>query len=249
MLVRQIKLADEVVEDNQPYVAPERICSPETAKKAQELLRGVVQRGTARHINSMHYAIAGKTGTAQKIVNGKYQVGKYYTSFIGYFPANKPRYSVLAVVDSPQGDNADLLYAGTVAAPVFREVADRIVAYDIQMHEPTRAGQRHGQPDPKLMAGYANDLHIISNQLNMNEVPSTEGWVEATSKGQWRSRETKPNRVPDVRGLSLRDALFVLENKGYRVLIEGKGRVKEQSMSPGQSIADVDSKTITLRLG
>ncbi|QKZ11360.1 penicillin-binding protein [Spirosoma sp. KUDC1026] len=249
MLVRQIKLADEVVEDNQPYVAPERICSPETAKKAQELLRGVVQRGTARHINSAHYAIAGKTGTAQKIVNGKYQVGKYYTSFIGYFPASKPRYTVLAVVDSPQGDNADLLYAGTVAAPVFREVADRIVAYDIQMHEPTRSSQQQGRPDPKLMAGYANDLHIISNHLNMNEVPSTEGWVEATSKGQWRSRPTKPNQVPDVRGLSLRDALFVLENKGYRVLIEGKGRVKEQSMSPGQSIADANSKTITLRLG
>jgi cell division protein FtsI (penicillin-binding protein 3) len=249
MLVRQIKLADEVVEDNQPYIAPERICSPETALKAQELLRGVVQRGTARHINSTHYAISGKTGTAQKIVNGKYQVGKYYTSFIGYFPANKPRYSVLAVVDSPQGDNADLLYAGTVAAPVFREVADRIVAYDIQMHEPTRSGQGHGRPDPKLMAGYANDLHIISNQLNMSEVPSTEGWVEATSKGQWRSRPTKPNRVPDVRGLSLRDALFVLENKGYRVLIEGKGRVKEQSMLPGQSIADADAKTITLHLG
>lgn len=248
MLVRQIKLADEVIEDNRPQVSSEPICSPETARKAQELLRGVVEHGTAKHINNPHYAIAGKTGTAQKIINGLYQVGKYYTSFIGYFPANKPKYSMITVVDTPQGDNIDLLYAGAVAAPVFKEVADRIVAYDIGMHAPIRAGGRQARPAGALLAGYADDLHTISTTLHMDGEPSTEGWVETTDNGHWRARPTRPDRVPDVRGLTLRDALFLLENRGFRVLVAGRGKVTEQSVAPGTGSGETAAKTIALKL-
>ncbi|MBC3784389.1 penicillin-binding protein [Spirosoma utsteinense] len=249
MLVRKIKLANELVEDNQPEISAEPICSPETARKAQELLRGVVEHGTAKHINNPHYAIAGKTGTAQKVINGRYQVGKYYTSFIGYFPANNPKYTMITAIDSPQGNNIDLLYAGAVAAPVFKEVADRIVAYDIRMHAPIRAGGRQPRPASALLAGYADDLHTISSTLNMDSEPSTEGWVETTEDGRWKSRPTRPNQVPDVRGLTLRDALFLLENRGFRVVVEGKGKVKEQSVEPGTGSVDIAAKTITLKLG
>ena len=251
MLVRRIKLANEVIEDNVPDVSSEPICSPETARKAQELLRGVVERGTAKHINNPHYAIAGKTGTAQKIVDGLYQAGKYHTSFIGYFPANNPKYSMITVVDTPQqGDLPEyLLYAGAVAAPVFKEVADRIVAYDIRMHTPIRAGGRQARPSGALLAGYADDLHTISTALNMNDEPSTEGWVETTENGRWRARPTRPDRVPDVRGLTLRDALFLLENRGFRVLVDGRGKVKEQSVVPGTGANETATKTITLKLG
>jgi cell division protein FtsI (penicillin-binding protein 3) len=221
MLVRQIKLANEVIQDNVPEVLSRPICSPETAHKAQELLRGVVEHGTAKHINNPHYAIAGKTGTAQKIVNGLYQVGKYYTSFIGYFPANNPKYSMITVVDSPQGNNIDLLYAGAVAAPVFKEVADRIVAYDIHMHAPIRSGGRQTRPAGALMAGYADDLHTLSTTMNMDS----------------------------VRGLTLRDALFLLENRGFKVLVEGRGKVKEQSVEPGTGTVETAARTITLKLG
>lgn len=249
MIVKQIKLADEVVEDNAPYIAPQPICSKETARKAQELLRGVVDHGTAKHINNPHYAIAGKTGTAQKIINGLYQVGKYYTSFIGYFPANKPKYSMITVVDTPQGDNIDLLYAGAVAAPVFKEVADRIVAYDIRMHAPIRSNGQQKRPTTGLLAGYADDLHTIGSVLNIDNQPATEGWVEATDKGRWKSRPTRPDQVPDVRGLSLRDALFLLENRGFRVVVEGRGKVKEQSLSPGMASHEAPNQTISLKLG
>lgn len=248
MIVRQVKLADEVVQENKPYVANEPICSKETARKAQELLRGVVEHGTAKHINNPHYAIAGKTGTAQKIINGLYQVGKYYTSFIGYFPANNPKYSMITVVDTPQGDNIDLLYAGAVAAPVFKQVADRIVAYDIRMHAPIRANGHSTRPDSGLVAGYADDLHTISTALNVAGEPSTEGWVEVNKKGRWQSRPTRSDQVPDVRGLSLRDALFLLENRGFRVLVEGRGKVQEQSVTPGTTAKSVADRVITLRL-
>ncbi len=249
VIVKQIKLADELIEDNKPYVAPEPICSKETARKAQELLRGVVERGTAKHINNPHYAIAGKTGTAQKIINGRYQVGKYNTSFIGYFPADNPKYSMITVVDTPQGDNIDLLYAGAVAAPVFKAVADRIVAYDIRMHAPIRANTSQPRSTTSLVAGYADDLHIISSTLNINSEPATEGWVETTANGRWKSRPTRSDRVPDVRGLTLRDAVFLLENRGFRVLVEGRGKVKEQSVEPGVGIAKTTGKVITLTLG
>ncbi|MDB5239753.1 MAG: peptidoglycan glycosyltransferase, partial [Spirosoma sp.] len=249
MLVRQVKLANEVIEDNKPQVNSKPICSPETARKAQELLRGVVEHGTAKHINNPNYAIAGKTGTAQKIVNGLYQVGKYYTSFIGYFPANNPKYSMITVVDSPQGNNIDLLYAGAVAAPVFKEVADRIVAYDIRMHAPLRPAGRQVRPAGVLLAGYADDLHTLSTTMNMEGEPSTEGWVEATPDGHWKSRPTRPGQVPDVRGLTLRDALFLLENRGFRVLVEGRGKVQEQSVEPGIGVGQTAARTITLKLG
>ncbi|AQG80952.1 penicillin-binding protein [Spirosoma montaniterrae] len=249
MIVKRIKLADEVVEENQPYVLPEPICSKETARKAQALLRGVVERGTAKHINNPHYAIAGKTGTAQKIINGQYQVGKYYTSFIGYFPANNPKYSMITVVDSPQGNNIDLLYAGAVAAPVFKQIADRIVAYDIRMHAPIRADKQLSRPTTGLLAGYADDLHTIGTTLNIATEPNTEGWVETTDGNRWRSRPTRTDRVPDVRGLALRDALFLLENRGFRVSVEGHGKVKEQSITPGTGTSETGTKAITLTLG
>ena len=251
MIVKQIRRGKEILEDNKPYVSPTLICSSQTIRKAQELLRGVVDHGTARHINNPHYGISGKTGTAQKIIGGLYQAGRYYTSFIGYFPADKPKYSVIAVVDNPhQGENKGTLYAGAVSAPVFKAVADRIVASDIQMHAPIKANTSQPQSSTAgLLAGYADDLHTIGSALHIRNEPSTEGWVEATPSGRWKSRPTRTDQVPDVRGLSLRDALFLLENHGYKVLTEGRGKVKEQSLEPGTGPDKTTGKRITLILG
>ncbi|CAN5326360.1 penicillin-binding protein [soil metagenome] len=251
MIVKQIRRGKEILEDNKPYVSPTLICSSETIRKAQELLRGVVEHGTAKHINNPHYGISGKTGTAQKIIGGLYQTGRYYTSFIGYFPADKPKYSVIAVVDNPhQGENTGTLYAGAVSAPVFKAVADRIVASDIRMHAPIKPSTSQPQSSTAgLLAGYADDLHTIGSALHIRNEPSTEGWVEATPSGRWKSRPTRPDQVPDVRGLSLRDALFLLENHGYKVLTEGRGKVKEQSLEPGTGPDKTTGKRITLTLG
>ena len=79
-----------------------------------------------------------------------------------------------------------MLYAGAVAAPVFKAVADRIVAYDIRMHAPIRANTSQPRSSTDLVAGYADDLHTISSALNLTNEPSTEGWVEATPNGRWK---------------------------------------------------------------
>ncbi|MEZ4903731.1 MAG: penicillin-binding protein 2 [Spirosomataceae bacterium] len=121
MLVKQIKQADELIQDIPPFKKEERIASEKSIKKARTMLEGVVEHGTATNIKNPLYKIAGKTGTAQKLVNGRYVPGLFNTSFIGYFPADNPRYTCLIVVDSPRGFSMEQLYAGSVAAPVFKE--------------------------------------------------------------------------------------------------------------------------------
>ncbi|WP_128547914.1 penicillin-binding protein [Larkinella soli] len=250
MLVKQIRRADEVIEDYQPYVDPEPICRQETIRKVKKMLEGVVERGTAKKSQSPYYKFAGKTGTAQKLINGRYQVGKYYTSFIGYFPADKPKYSCVVVVDSPKGAHIDLLYGGSVSAPVFREIADRIYAYDVRMHQPVAIASRPvRQSGAGIKAGFADDLRTIGTELNIDSQPGPDGWVKAETQGtkvQWVSQATK-TQVPDLRGMSLRDALHLLENRGFRVRFEGIGKVVEQSVPPGSPLPEPRRITLTLR--
>jgi len=246
MIVKQIRLAGEVVETFEPYVAPNPIASKETIRIAKKMLEGVVERGTAKSIESPYYRIAGKTGTAQKNVGGLFRKGRYYSSFIGYFPANKPKYTILAAIDNPHFSNIDSLYGGKVAAPVFRAVADRIHAYDIRMHPALKQGKTQDAPLPK--AGYAEDIHLISQELGLRQEPSVEGWVRTTDKGRWQSLPTPEGKVPDVRGLPLRDALPLLENRGLRVTVQGasRGRVSAQSLEPGIALKGNRGVVLTL---
>ncbi|HEY0109376.1 MAG TPA: penicillin-binding transpeptidase domain-containing protein, partial [Fibrella sp.] len=251
MLVKQVKLAGEVIEETQPYIAPNPIAKPETIRQVKRMLEGVVTHGTARNVQNPNYSIAGKTGTAQKIVNGLYQKGRYYTSFIGYFPADKPKYSVLTMVDNPHGEYAGLLYAGSVSAPVFKEVADRIYAYDIDIHAPMRLKRSKSTGTLGAMlasAGYADDLHTIGTELNIDSQPAAEGWVRREG-GTWQSLPVRKDRVPDVRGLPLRDALPLLENRGLRVVAQGHGKVVGQSLEPGLPLTNNRQIALTLQGG
>ena len=192
-------------------------------------------------------------GTAQKIYNGQYQQGRYYTSFIGYFPADHPKYTLLTMVDNPHGDNVDLLYAGSVSAPVFKEVADRIYAYDVDIHAPIRTlkGARPSRLQGTMLAtaGYADDLHTIGTELNIDTQPAAEGWVRKREGGMWQSMPVRKDRIPDVRGLSLRDALPLLENRGLHVTASGRGKVASQSLEPGQALTANRQIALTLHGG
>ena len=157
---------------------------------------------------------------------------------------------MLVMIDNPyQEGKVGRLYGGAVSAPVFKVVSDRIVAYDIRMHASLQAQSFQPTSTTGLLAGYADDLHTIGSAIKITHEPSTEGWVEATPNGNWKSRPTRSGQVPDVRGLTLRDALFLLENRGFRVSTEGHGKVKEQSVAPGVDVAKTTRKSITLRLG
>lgn len=246
MIVKQIRLDNEIVQHNTPYVAPEPICSQRTIRTVKKMLEGVVEHGTAHSIWSPYYRIAGKTGTAQKNVGGRFREGSYYSSFIGYFPANRPRYTVLAAIDNPRFSSNDSLYGGKVAAPVFKEVADRIHAYDIHMHPPIVKRSKHTLP--ALQAGKASDLKLVSSEVGIGNIPDADGWIYKSANGRWKSQPERTNKVPDVRGLTLRDALYVLENRGIRVSVSGRGRVKEQSLEPGKALGTNRAMVLVLEV-
>lgn len=251
MIVQAIAKGNNIEKRFQTEVLRKSIASDKTIKQLQELLEGVVKNGTARNIYSEEYKIAGKTGTAQKLVDGRY-TQRYYTSFAGYFPADKPKYSAIIVIDSPKGFNA---YGGDVSAPVFKEIADKIYAQDLKINSKTAPNTfqaQSGNEFPYIQAGKVDELQLICNLFGISNHfdGQGEGWVKSVPQVksiQWKATPTEAPTVPDVSGLPLRDALYVLENKGLRVVYQGKGRVKDQSISPGTPIQQ--NNIINLILG
>ncbi|WP_257883388.1 penicillin-binding protein [Hymenobacter sp. DG01] len=240
MIVKEIKQADKVLERFETQVLIPKICSDETLQKVRAMMEGVVEHGTARGIRTNDYLIAGKTGTAWKFKNGAY-TRTYSTSFCGYFPADNPKYSCIVVVDSPKNGR---IYGADVAAPVFREVADKAMARDAASQRPllARAPVRKSRV-PAVPAGMQEELSMVFTKLGVthNGATGAEDWVRtAPTDSEAESLSLKPmavrpGRVPNVQGMTLRDALFLLENRGLRVRAVGTGRVKAQSIAVGSA--------------
>ncbi|MCC9165684.1 penicillin-binding protein [Pontibacter harenae] len=249
IIVKEIRKADQVIQSFHTRVLNEKVCSDETLKKLRAMLEGVVEQGTARNIRNKDYKIAGKTGTARKVKNGRY-VREYSTSFAGYFPADNPKYSCIVIIDSPKGVN---VYGGDVAAPVFKELADKAYARDLAMHQPLQARvipERNSIPNPE--AGSLDDLTLILNKIGISNHTAgvDEEWVQV--KPMQRSLKFESNamlkgQVPDVKGMTLRDALFILGNEHLQVEVQGVGkRVQKQSLEPGTVINEEKRITIVL---
>lgn len=234
IIVKAVLNDSRKLETYEAEVINSRICSKSTLKEVKLMLEGVVERGTAINIKDERYGIAGKTGTAKKVINGKY-TNRYYTSFVGYFPADEPRYSCIVVIDEPKGYQ---IYGSDVAAPVFKEIADKIFALELDMHEelPDNRVEFAGV-FPVIRGGKKEELQLIAEELGLpNEEKGEATWVKTdvvNQTVQWKPNDPKSNIVPDVRGLSLRDAIYLLENAGLRVTVEGRGRVDRQSLTPG----------------
>jgi cell division protein FtsI (penicillin-binding protein 3) len=254
MIVREIKQADQVLLHNETKVLNPKICSDATLAKLKSMMEGVVIAGTARSIRPKDYGIAGKTGTAWKFKNGQY-TKTYSTSFCGYFPTDKPKYSCIVVVDSPRNGR---IYGADVAAPVFREVADKCMARDLLSQRPLLAKARLNKSHvPLVRAGMQDELALVCQKLGLvgnTQATGGEEWVRAASDTAFHAHtvalventSVRPNRVPQARGLSLRDALFLLENRGLHVRAVGTGRVREQSIAAGAPIKRGELITLTL---
>jgi cell division protein FtsI (penicillin-binding protein 3) len=234
VFVKSIRRADEEEESFDTEVLNKKICSDKTLDKLQTLLEGVVERGTASNIKGTHYRIAGKTGTAQILDHGHY-TKKYITSFVGYFPAHAPKYSAIVLIKNPRGWYQ---YGSSVAAPVFKEIADNIYARDLNLHQPMDVKKFKLQDVlPVIRAGNQQELTMLCNALGVsNHSLTEEEWVRSSRSGNgvdWKKNIVGKNVVPDVKGMTFRDAIYLLESSGLKVFYEGKGRVKEQSLAPG----------------
>ncbi len=249
IIVKEVKRFDKIVERFEAKVLRESICSKETRDALLSMMVGVVEHGTGNKIKDKNYQIAGKTGTAQKLEKGKYSSNSYYTSFIGFFPADNPRYTGIVVIDNPRGFNR---YGGDVAAPVFKDVADKVFSIDPVMHKLLDEKKVKTLELPGLLAGHVQDLQKVCNTLGISnhQTNPADEWVVGKKSNKaivWKNVDEAKKKVPDVRGMSLKDALYLLESKGYMVQAQGRGKV--QSQLPTASTVLEKGKTINIKLG
>ncbi len=246
ILVKSIMLADKTMETFKTRTINKRICSQITLNKVREMLEGVIERGTAQNINDSYYKIAGKTGTAKHVKNGRY-INKYYTSFAGYFPSGNPKYSCIVVIDNPKKYR---IYGSDVSAPVFKEIADKIYALDVELNDPFQGQEMVEGIFPVIRSGDHEDLSLICNTIGIsNHTQEESEWVKARINNNsidWSKLDTKGSLVPDVRGMTLRDALYLLENKKLKVNYSGSGRVTQQSVLSGSNAHNANEINLTL---
>ncbi len=254
--VKEIKQMGKSIKRFEPEVLNPKICSKATIKKLQLMLEGVVENGTAVNLRNANYRIAGKTGTAQ-IANDKYGYRykskvSYQASFCGYFPAENPKYSCIVVVNAP---SRNVYYGNLVAGPIFKEIADKVYAQSVEIHQSVGQNQQYASSDrpknPVSKNGYTKDLEKIFNELNVPyEFRSAGSTWAVTRTGDKKveiyRRAFKKDLVPDVRGMNAQDAVFILENLGLYVEMKGSGAVKKQSLPPGEKYAS--GQKIELRL-
>ncbi|MBC8489431.1 MAG: transpeptidase family protein [Bacteroidetes bacterium] len=248
MFVKEIRQAGKTIKIFDTEVINKSICSDATIEKAHELLEGVVESGTAQSLNKSVYKIAGKTGTAQIAdLNKGYDKTNYNASFVGYFPADNPKYSCIVVVSKP---STGRYYASSVAVPVFKEIADKVYATDLEIHqhketEPADAAY------PVYATGYQEELKYVYQTLDipLDSLSTNAEWaiaLKADSTVRLETRIIKEGLVPNVKGMGAKDAVYVLENLGLKVKIHGRGFVREQSLSPGSRVKK--GNMITLKL-
>ncbi len=237
------------------------VASPSTIKSVQSMLEGVVDSGTASNLRNTQYSIAGKTGTAQ-IANEKYgyrrdEMVSYQASFVGYFPADDPMYSCIVVVNSP---TKNVYYGNLVAGPVFREIADKVYATRLDMHDPLQKADGLSEP-PFSKSGNFSDLSNVLATLNIkymmagnnndddNDSGEISPWVSTFRRDslvELRQIMHIPGTVPNVVDMSLKDAVYLLENEGLKVEARGRGRVADQSLAPGKHISEGDRIVIRM---
>jgi len=234
----------------EPTIIEANICKPAVIQAARASMEAVVTEGTARRVFAgVPFSIAGKTGTAQ-VSDGaiKYGHGVYQASFVGYFPADKPQYSCIVVVRTKP--HAASHYGGTVAAPVFREIATKLYAMYVDRKDPSLFTTAKDSA-AYFYAGYSTDIKKVYKALNVRFTDSVaqNNWSNVYASNYQpvlKVNSVRKQVMPNVRGMGLKDALYLLENMGVKVTIKGKGKIATQSIAPGTSL--VNGVTVVLEL-
>lgn len=240
----------------EPQILVNKICSDETLAQLKDCLEAVVDslHGTGHKIlYDTNYSIAGKTGTAVTALDNRgYNKGNkiYQASFIGYFPANRPRYTIAVVIQN--SNESKLVYGADVSGKVFKEISDKIYARYLSTKKFTEPVMRDTMQYNYY--GMKNELNSIFSTLNLPFSDSAAG-------GYWRGMSLKNNTailnspvstgtptliIPSVIGMGLKDAVYLMENKGLKVTAKGRGRVSNQSLIAGTAFTK--GQTVTLIL-
>jgi len=228
----------KIIKKHATQVINPAICSKSTIEAVLPLLIGVVEEGTARNIRTGNYLIAGKTGTTVINFNNRAEgeEKEYQASFAGFFPADNPRYSCIVVINNPKENGH---YGGSVAAPIFKELADKVYASDMSIHKALRQSGV-AVSLPKVKQGHVEDANNVLANFDINRIVTDEQWMVATTTNTEVSlevrkieRDLRNGNMPDLSGMGIQDAIYLLESYGLVVEITGSGSVQSQSISKG----------------
>jgi cell division protein FtsI (penicillin-binding protein 3) len=252
-LVNELRESGITIQKNDPQIVEESICSKSTLTMLRECLEGVLIEGTGKDLNTPFYKIAGKTGTAL-VANGRHGYADhiYQSSFAGYFPADDPKYSCIVVIRNKPF--AKKFYGAMVAGPVFREVADKLMALNVEKNEAyTSNVTSPPKPDSSTYCypGSTESLKSVLNDIGFHYKDSSDrlAWSRMYpnhNEAVLNRQQTNGNRVPNLKGMGLRDAVYLLETMDVKVVAKGKGKVNNQSLEPGTPIQK--NQTVTLEL-
>ncbi|HEU4471322.1 MAG TPA: penicillin-binding protein, partial [Flavisolibacter sp.] len=249
-LVNKIRSNGVTVREFEPVVLDEQLCKPVVVKAARECMEAVATEGTAREVfKDFPFSVAGKTGTAHVAGgNVKYYDGVYQASFVGYFPADKPEYTCIVVVKTKP--HAAIHYGGQLAAPVFREIAIKLYAQYVQGKR-TQPLQLVPDSSAYRYAGSSKDVKTVLSNLGVRHADSSRNgsWSQvynSSYKPVVKALDAGRNRMPDVRSMTLKDALYLLENMNIKVAVRGRGKVVAQDIAPGMPVAK--KQTVNLLL-
>lgn len=229
----------------------QQICKPATAAKARTMLEAVTEYGTAKNaFTDVKFKVAGKTGTARagysKANNSAEKAPMYRATFCGYFPADKPKYSLIVVVKVPSGGE---YMGGKLAAPVFKAISEKVYAFDLDLHKKDTA-LTNNTPTAFSFRGNAADIETATERMGLLANANYKAdWVNTTITGKRATlvaNDVKPGSMPNVVGMTLKDALFILENMGLRVVTTGRGKVTTQT--PEAGVGYQKNATVTLQL-
>lgn len=241
LFVKEIRRSGEVVKSFEPVVIKEKICSDKTLNLLKGCLEGVMKNGgTGSELTSSQFTIAGKTGTAEILsANNKYG-GKgnevYQASFVGYFPANDPIYSCIVVISAPSKD----IYGAKVSGTVFAAIANKVYASKLKYHAAINEAKRKILSIPKVLSGNKFDFINAFDFLGLKyAISEDDEWLKPvtdSSQVVLKRKAIGKNTVPDLTGLSAKDAVYIIESRGMVAQINGFGKVVNQSVPAGSQV-------------
>lgn len=243
-LIKGIGRFGQIEEAYEPTTLNRKICSESTLASLKQMLEGVVQNGTASKLKNVGFPVAGKTGTSRISDSKSGYTKQYHSSFVGYFPADQPKYTLIVVISKPSKGR---YYGASVALPVFKEIASRIYANAVH--------QKMVDKDtivlPEQLTGTYAEVKTLAKRydLPMEFKSRKNELVSAKPTGDFLGGSAitmSDNTMPELKGMGLTDCLYLLENKGFKVSHRGTGKVVEQFPLPGTKMPR--GKTVYLRL-
>tara|TARA_B100000941_G_scaffold114412_1_gene80348 strand:- start:129 stop:1355 length:1227 start_codon:yes stop_codon:yes gene_type:complete len=225
-IIDKIYNKDKNLEQKTMSLVKRQISSEKKINQIKEMLRQVVLNGTGTEAGIKGWNVAGKTGTAQKYINGKYSNDHFISNFVGFFPASKPEILSVIVLDEPK---SPMHWGGTGAAVAFKRVMKRIINMDDRITPPVKE-KRQEKPN-----------HFVYSELDRMIAHNQMPYALSTKNIQKRIE------VPNVLGKSLKKAIAILSNAGLKVKVNGSGQVIEQFPEPGRLIKNGKLCILTLK--